>query len=228
MLDALVTNDDRHGANWEIGLDPTGAKTHAPLFDNGASFGCDYGSSVYDRLSPSEYSQTIVSMFGVSPTEAWEQTRLINPQAASILLDRLSRVKQGKFKKVFDRIPETRIEPIAKQFALKLLDYNRQQMIYLHQQQKRIENVAPVLFDYLRLKRNREVQSDRSIVKFDSQSKILSYQDKQNSSEYLQARLVNGKWFNLKSNVSQEKEAYLVDEIAPKIVQQSKSKPNRK
>lgn len=228
MLDALVTNDDRHGGNWEVGIDSLGTKTLAPLFDNGASFGCDYGSSVYDRLSASEYSQTIISMLGVTPTEAWEQARLINPQAAAIWLDQLNKIEQDEFTNVFERIPETRIDFKAKQFASALLDYNRQQLAYLHQQQKRVENIGPIIFNYLRLKQNREVESDTSIIQFDPQSKILSYQDRKNSQEYLQARLAEGKWFNLKSNISEEKERYLVNEIAPEITWQLKERQNRK
>ena len=129
MLDALVANNDRHGANWEIAIDNRGNKTLAPVYDNGASFGVDFGSLVYDNKTPQEYSQTIVSMFGVITQEAFKSAAIIRPKAAEIWKLQLNQIDRYKIQDLFNRIPKSLITAKAKQFALELIDNNQKSLL---------------------------------------------------------------------------------------------------
>lgn len=88
-----------------------------------------------------------------------------------------------------------------------------------HEQQNRIEKIAPILIEYLKLNHKKEVENDNSVVKFDSEAKTFIYQDKANSQEYLKAQYVENKWLDIGSNISQAKESYFTDVAALNILQ---------
>ena len=48
-------------------------------------------------------------------------------------------------------------------------------------------------------------------VKFDSDTKTISYQNKSNPEEYLKAQYDQGRWIDKGSNISQSKESYFVN-----------------
>ena len=129
MLDTLVANNDRHGGNWEIGIDNRGDKTRAPIYDNGASFGVDFGSLVYDNKTPKEYTDTIVSMFGVPLDEAFKQATAIRPNAARVWRSQLAKVDCLEIQNLFNRVPQQLISTKAKTFAFKLIDLNQQKLL---------------------------------------------------------------------------------------------------
>lgn len=129
MLDTLVANNDRHGGNWEIGIDNRGDKTLAPIYDNGASFGVDFGSLVYDNKTPKEYTDTIVSMFGVPLDEAFKQATAIRPNAARVWRSQLAKVDCLEIQNLFNRVPQQLISTKAKTFAFKLIDLNQQKLL---------------------------------------------------------------------------------------------------
>lgn len=135
MFDDLIANNDRHGGNWEVGIDNRGNKYLAPVYDNGASFGCDFGSFVYDNKTPQQYSTEIVSMFGVSTNETYQEAARIRPQAARYWQERLSRRSPNDFVTLFDRIPANQINDKAKNYALELLDYNQSKILGLESSQ---------------------------------------------------------------------------------------------
>ena len=129
MLDALVNNNDRHGGNWEIGIDNRANKTLAPVYDNGASFGVDFGSLVYDNKTPKEYSETIVSMFGVNLEEAFNRAAAIRPEAAAIWRSQLEKVDRFEIQDLFNRVPTGLISQKALEFAFGLIDQNQQKLL---------------------------------------------------------------------------------------------------
>ncbi len=129
ILDTLISNNDRHGGNWEIAIDNRGTKTLAPVYDNGASFGVDFGSLVYDNKTPQEYSETIVSMFGLNLTEAFHQATAIKPKAAAIWLSQLEKIDQFELQNLFNQIPQNLISIKAKKFALNLTEQNQRKLL---------------------------------------------------------------------------------------------------
>lgn len=129
MLDDLIANNDRHGANWEVEINDRGNKYLAPVFDNGASFGCDFGSLVYDNKSPQQYTEEIVSMFGVTTNEVFQAAASIKPKAARYWKTQLEQLSSEQFQTLFERIPPGQISDKARKYALDLLNYNRAKIL---------------------------------------------------------------------------------------------------
>ena len=66
----------------------------------------------------------------------------------------------------------------------------------------KVERIAPILLDYLKLNQDTQLESDRSVIMFDKEKQILIYQDKLDSNEQLKAQYKNSRWLNLGSKVS--------------------------
>jgi hypothetical protein len=102
------------------------------------------------------------------------------------------------------------------------LKYNQKQLLNLRQelsnelQQRRVNNIAPILIDYLRLNQKAKVENARTIVEYNPETKMLTYQNKADN-QYLKARFDKGKWIDVGSNISSNKESQFVNEIARKI-----------
>ena len=129
LLDSLIANNDRHGGNWEIGLDSRGIKTLAPLYDNGASFATTFGSIVYDNYTVEQYMNRDLSAFGEFQAETFKQAAELRPEATKAWLRQLLQIPQQQLEDIFAQIPEERITPEAKRFALNLLNYNRTELL---------------------------------------------------------------------------------------------------
>lgn len=131
ILDSLIANNDRHGGNWEIAIDPIGNKTLAPVFDNGAAFATTFGSLIYDVQTPREYMERDMTMFGEKFFDIVAKLKELKSGATEIWLQQIGRIQPKDFQDIFDRVPEHRIDPKAKTFALKLIDHNRTRLMEL-------------------------------------------------------------------------------------------------
>lgn len=232
MIDAAVSNSDRHDRNLDIVRQTNGQFYLSPVFDHGYSLGAIEDNDLRSWINPEHYNRyrnfSSFSYEGqdISGVEAFRQAAKIRPQAAGIWLNKLQQLDFGQIERVFTRIPSNRLTPEAKNFALELFKHNQKQLLRLdlvlssdNEQQNRIEKIAPILIDYLKLNHKKEVENDNSIVKFDSEAKIVTYQNKVNSQEYLKAQYVENKWINIESNISKAKESYFIDVVALNILQ---------
>lgn len=146
MLDALVSNQDRHDENWGLIWLPDGRVTLAPTFDHASSLGRnernetrlerlttgDRGRSVdryverarsalYDR--PGEKAYTTLEAFD-------EAARFPETRAAKAYwLARLAAVRVAEFRSILDNIPPTEISDPARAFALRMLEINRERLL---------------------------------------------------------------------------------------------------
>jgi hypothetical protein len=240
MIDATVGNSDRHDRNLDIVRQTNGQFYLSPVFDHGYSLGAIEDNDLRSWVSPEHYNQyhnfSSFSYEGedISGLEAFRQAAEIRPQAAKIWLNKLQHLDFGQVKQVFTKIPSNRLTQEAKNFALELFKHNQKQLLHLelvlspkNEQQDRIKKIAPILIDYLKLNQRKKVENDNSVVKFDSEAKIITYQDKVNSQEYLKAQYIENKWLDLGSNISQTKEFYFTDVVAVGIakMQSEKLKP---
>jgi hypothetical protein len=137
-----------------------------------------------------------------------------------------------QIERVFAKIPSERLTQEAKNFALELLKYNRKQLLSLdlvlspnNQQQDRVKKIAPILIDYLKLNQNKIVENGNSVVKFDSKTKIITYQNKIDPQEYLTAQYIENEWLDLGTNISQTKESYFTDIAAVNLARLQSKKP---
>jgi len=230
MMDAAVGNSDRHDRNLDIVRQTNGQVYLSPVFDQGYSLGAAEDNDLRSWIDPYHYnlhhnfSSFSINGENISGIEAFTQGAGLRPEAAKIWLEELRIIDTEQIEQIFQRLPERTVSPEAQKFALDLFVYNQKQLLDLNQeiseyneQQERVEKVAPILIDYLKLNQKQKVESRKSIIEFDSDSKSISYEDKQDNNEYLKAKYTKGKWYNIDSNISQDKESYFIEIAAPKI-----------
>jgi hypothetical protein len=61
--------------------------------------------------------------------ETVRQAAVLRPKAAKIWGHQLTKITSEQIKEIFDRFPDARISTPAKEFALKLIDYNQQEIL---------------------------------------------------------------------------------------------------
>jgi len=139
MLDALVSNQDRHHENW--GLIVTGKSVHfAPSYDHASSLGRnesdtnrierlktkDYGRSVdaYVGRARSAFYRTQESRKTLGTLDAFRDAVKLSPKAGQYWLNRLKNISQSDYEAIFENIPADLISETAADFALKMLELN--------------------------------------------------------------------------------------------------------
>jgi hypothetical protein len=136
LLDALVHNDDRHGANWGVML-IEGNLELISSFDHGVSLGSR--NSDEDKLFRSLSEHTNESSFShfkdekgsLSVFNTFVRAAKLYPEAAQIWQDKLRSITPQQIKEIFDRIPEGRITPTSTKFAQDLLAFNQERILSL-------------------------------------------------------------------------------------------------
>ena len=228
MVDATVGNSDRHDRNIDIVRQSNGQFYLSPVFDHGYSLGASENNDLRGWIDPQQYNQyhnsSSFSYQGedISGYKAFEQAAELRPEAAKIWLHELQKIDFRQIEQIFSQIPSNAIVPEAIDFALKLLEYNQKQLLSLNiafnqtdVQQKKVELIAPVLLDYLRLDNLPRRENETTIVEYDSASKTISYQNKIEQNQYLKAQYIDNKWINRGSNISESKELEILNKAAP-------------
>jgi hypothetical protein len=133
MLDCLVNNSDRHDHNWEVMA--VGERIElVSSFDHGLSLGSTDEDEDKPTLSLADYverySQSCFqSGYNKLPAlTVFECCVKLYPDAARIWQERIKQVTSAQIEKIFNRIPDGRITPLAAKFAIELLDFNQQRI----------------------------------------------------------------------------------------------------
>ena len=151
MLDSLIANTDRHHANWGILLKTNKAGHRqaelAPTFDHASSLGRELPDSRrQEKLRPLRRDQTIIGYLEsdtgrsriyfhekdprpLRPLEVFEQVHRYRQPAAEAWLNRLDAVAWDQFLAVIDRVPATTMTSLARAFATRLLELNREALL---------------------------------------------------------------------------------------------------
>lgn len=135
LLDAIVSNEDRHDHNIDIVQRANGELYISPVFDNGSSLGSTETDRFRSQTSPQKYSEEYsISFFDllssdITGIEAFKQAAELRPEAAKIWLDRLNSIQPKQIQSIFDRLPDNRITNEAKLFAIEILNCNRTQLL---------------------------------------------------------------------------------------------------
>jgi hypothetical protein len=179
LLDALVHNDDRHGANWGV-MSIEGNLELISSFDRGVSLGSR--NSDEDKLSRSLSEHTNESSFShfkdekgsLSVFNTFVQAAKLYPEAAQIWQDKLRAITPEQIEEIFNRIPEERITPTAATFAKALLEYNQAQILNLD-----LELIQPQLDEQAILTAiealKKEVRETSNLITIDFDEDSLSY-----------------------------------------------------
>jgi hypothetical protein len=140
LFDAWLSATDRHDENWELALLEDGYRL-CPTFDHGDSFGAklspdeirggDFGSA---KLIESCWWRNLmvggqVSAVEISTAETFAIGAEFRPWAARVWLERLDLVDAGDIQRIFEQVPTVMIAAERCQFAIKLLELNRQKLL---------------------------------------------------------------------------------------------------
>jgi hypothetical protein len=145
MLDALVGNQDRHHENWGLILSGEQQVTLVPTFDHASSLGRnetdnervarlttrDQGRTVekYVERARSAFFHTPASEKPLSPLAAFQEAAKLAPEGREYWLQRLGATGLADYARIFDNIPAHEITHPARDFALKMLEINRDRLL---------------------------------------------------------------------------------------------------
>lgn len=145
MLDAWIANQDRHHGNWGAIRDVAGDLFLSPTFDHGAALArllTDDERS--ERISTRDKNRTVENYVTRAKSACYADVSSEKPmgtldcftafaaystEAAKVWMDRLRNADRGCVCEIVDRVPATRMSPLAKQFTLKLLQANQQRIL---------------------------------------------------------------------------------------------------
>jgi hypothetical protein len=140
LFDAWLSATDRHDENWELALLEDGYRL-CPTFDHGDSLGAklsleeirgrDFGTAKLvescwwkNRLVGGQ-----ISAIEISTAEAFAIGAEFRPLAARVWLERLNLVDADDIQRIFGRVPTVVIDAERSQFAIDLLEFNRQKLL---------------------------------------------------------------------------------------------------
>jgi len=145
MLDALVSNQDRHHENWGVVLLPEEGIFFAPTFDHASSLGRnetddartdrlmtkDKGRSVeaYVARAKSAFYATYSSTTPLTTLDAFREAAKLRPEAADYWLQRLAGIDNSAYRSILTEIPGTEISEPAGDFAVRMLEINANRIL---------------------------------------------------------------------------------------------------
>ncbi|MGI9305076.1 MAG: phosphatidylinositol kinase, partial [Gammaproteobacteria bacterium] len=145
MLDALVSNQDRHHANWGLVLLPEKGAFLAPSFDHASSLGRnetdsaradrlttkDRGRSVeaYVARARSAFYATDSSTTPLTTLDALREATKIRPEAADYWLRQLADIENVSYRDIFAEVPGAEISEPAGDFAARMIEINANRIL---------------------------------------------------------------------------------------------------
>lgn len=144
LLDALISNQDRHSENWGLVVTGHGRFHLAPTFDHAASLARNESEENKEKRlhSPdigqqvSTYVKRAKSYFylrnnRLKTLQAFEYFGVLNPSAALRWLEQLSGLTPEIMRAIIEPVPEEIMSNVSKKFALEMLLCNRSNMMTL-------------------------------------------------------------------------------------------------
>ena len=147
MLDAWIANQDRHHENWGVIVSDRMQIHLAPSFDHASSLGRnETNESRKDRLttndsrrSMQQYVQKARSAIyknisddnSLKTIDAFIEISKYCQQASNYWIGKLGSLDNNQVIDIFNRVPKCYISDIESQFALKMLELNRERIIVL-------------------------------------------------------------------------------------------------
>lgn len=147
LLDALISNQDRHHENWGLIMSPGRKVTLAPTFDHASSLGRnepdevrsrrletkDQGDSVeqYVARAKSAFYQTLKAVKPLSTLAVFEEAAKLAPDAARIWIERLRQISADQCENVYVNVPAIEMSVPARRFASQMIQANRARLLAL-------------------------------------------------------------------------------------------------
>ncbi len=151
MLDAWIANQDRHRENWGLVISPERTQHLTPSYDHASSLeAIEKEQTRKSRLTTRDvnyalghyYVTRARSAFFTLPSqrrplstiEAFLRAGKRYPAAAKVWLQQLASLSLQDVRGLFERLPQTRISPVAVEFAVKMLELNQQRLLALNKE----------------------------------------------------------------------------------------------
>ena len=145
MLDALISNQDRHNENWGM-IQRVNGKRHLALsFDHGASLGKNItDEEKKERMNSNDIGRNVSTYTGRAKSwfylsndkstrlkvmEAFIQFGKIYPNAYKAWIRRLIKIDDKEFNNIINRIPNSLMSEISKKFAFEMIKCNKHTII---------------------------------------------------------------------------------------------------
>ncbi|VVS93060.1 HipA domain-containing protein [Desulfoluna spongiiphila] len=144
MLDALISNQDRHHQNWGM-IEMPDARTYtlAPTYDHASSLGCRVSEGeIRKRLSTTDKRFTVAAFvskaktpfFGddnkrLKPVDAFHMAAERHRGAALAWLEKLNHLSESSLQDIFKRIPDGLISEPSIDFALQVIKENKSNLL---------------------------------------------------------------------------------------------------
>ncbi|NOI76202.1 hypothetical protein F0224_10970 [Vibrio coralliilyticus] len=146
MLDALISNQDRHHENWAIILNnETGKKSLCPTYDHAASLGRELTDKErLDRLTSKDKGRQVCTFVRRARSELFKLKSDKKPmftveafyfsvsdreRAKLHWLSKLEELTDDKIKEIFSKIPNTVISEHARQFSCEMVLENKKRLL---------------------------------------------------------------------------------------------------
>ncbi len=152
LLDALISNTDRHHENWAI-LERNAAKDQpriaelAPTFDHASSLGRNepddkrllrldgndrqYTVATYVAKAVSRIYASEADERPLSPLNAFAGASRVVPAAAHAWLTALENCPADAVRAIIDRIPAHRMSAVARRFAFRMVESGKEELLKL-------------------------------------------------------------------------------------------------
>lgn len=147
LLDALISNTDRHHENW--GIISTGHWTApfllSPSYDHASSLGRElHENAQVERLATKDRNRTVERYVAgaksalyrdvddrrpLSPIDAFREAARFRPPAAEFWCSKLGKINQASWRAVIDNIPRIIMSDPAKEFADRMLEVTYAQLL---------------------------------------------------------------------------------------------------
>lgn len=141
LLDALISNQDRHHENWGILLDSkTNTKYLSPTFDHAASLGRELTDEKREAKLTSKDKNQSVSFFvkkarsglylnehdkhTLITVKAFHEAVKNYPAVKNYWLEKLNRLSPRHFEEILSEFPEEVMSTVSKNFALEMMREN--------------------------------------------------------------------------------------------------------
>lgn len=144
MLDALISNQDRHSENWGLVVTGKGRLHLAPTFDHAASLARNESDATRSaRLGSNDKGQCVSTYVRRAKSyfylrgrrlrtlKAFEYFGVLNPTASLHWLGQLELLTLGEMRAIIDQVPEESMSDISKEFALEMLISNQSNIMSL-------------------------------------------------------------------------------------------------
>jgi hypothetical protein len=142
MLDCLISNQDRHHENWSWILSPSNEVFLSPTYDHASGLGCrESDEEKTERLKTKDQGRMVKHFVTRAKTpffnkdknlktiEAFKLCADSNKDIAIHWLEKLESLDINDIRDVFNKIPEHIISNVSIEFAIKILEENKERLM---------------------------------------------------------------------------------------------------